>query len=211
MRTVVGGDLSRDLDISANAASQGHFRAQGIKMRDAGGGWTMKQCEEFEQFPLGSQIVVYHLNPVPTNTWQSFDADFWGAAFQWGNGNWTDQGFARIVKDGNAGGSGKEVWVNNINLCFGTSFERGLEFVRFRFGEYGGNLNLMFNGHILNFENFEEIHKQVIGDVRINVLSGGAGNDKGEIEFQGPIRPRWRWGHFAVGGQELWIDDFCWG
>jgi hypothetical protein len=46
--------------------------------------------------------------------------------------------------------------------------------------------------------------------VKVNVVSGGGGNDKGVVEFTGKITDdRW-WGHLGIGGQELWIDDFCW-
>ena len=170
----------------------------------------IKQCETFDSLAIGSQIIVYFLNPVYTNTWQPPNGDFWGAKFVWGNGNSTDTGYARIDNKGRAGGSGHDVMVNNINLCFGANFGQTLKHIKFRFGEYGGNLNLMINRQFVNFGNFNDIHGQIIGGVKVNVLSGGTGSDSGEVEFSGRINDQRWWWHLAIGGQELWIDDFCW-
>ncbi|MEZ4684125.1 MAG: hypothetical protein R2932_58940 [Caldilineaceae bacterium] len=168
------------------------------------------QCETFDTLALGSQLTVYFLNPVYSNTWQPPNGDFWGANFVWGNGNSTDAGFARISNRGLSGGTGHEVTINNINLCFGANTGQVLQHIKFAFGEYGGNLNLTINRQFVNFGNFKEIHGTIIGGVKVNVLSGGGGNDKGQIEFVGTINDQRRWGHLAIGGQELWIDDFCW-
>lgn len=170
----------------------------------------MLRCESFDTLPLGSQIGVFMLNPVPANNWQPPNGDFWGGPFVWSNNISTNNGFARISQAGRAGGSGREVTVNNLALCFGANFGQILKRIRFSFGEYGGNLNLMLNRQFVNFGNFQQIHGQVIGGVKVKVLSGGAGNDMGKIEFTGKITDQRWWGHLAIGGQELWIDDFCW-
>jgi len=167
-------------------------------------------CETFESLALGSGITVYLLNPVYNNTFQPPAGDFWGAKFVWANGNSTDAGYARIDNRGRAGGAGHEVMINNINLCFSANFGQVLKHIRFAFGEYGGNLNLMINRQFVNFGNFKDIHGQTIGGVKVHVLSGGTGNDEGVIEFRGAIHDQRWWGHLAIGGQELWIDDFCW-
>lgn len=168
------------------------------------------QCETFDSLTLGSRITVHFLNPVPNNSWQPPNGDFWGAPFIWANGISTTTGFAQIDKKLLAGGSGLEVTINNINLCFGANSGQVLKRIKFAFGEYGGNLNLMINRQFVNFANFKDIHGKVIGGVKVKVLSGGAGNDKGTIEFTGTINDQRWWGHLAIGGQELWIDDFCW-
>ncbi|MCE7986390.1 MAG: hypothetical protein DYG89_34900 [Caldilinea sp. CFX5] len=167
-------------------------------------------CETFDTLALGSQIIVHSLNPVPTNTLQPPNGDFWGAKFIWANGNSTDTGYARIENRGRAGGSGHEVRVNNLNLCFGANFGQVLTRIKFVFGEYGGNLNLMLNRQFVNFRNFKDIDGQIIGGVKVIIHSGGAGNDTGVVELDGTINDQRWWGHLAIGGQELWIDDFCW-
>jgi hypothetical protein len=68
----------------------------------------------------------------------------------------------------------------------------------------------MVDRQFVNFKNFHDINGKTIGTVKVNVLSGGTGNDFGEVEFTGAINDRRWWGHLAIGGQELWIDDFCW-
>ena len=168
------------------------------------------QCETFDSLPLGSRITVYQLNPAPNNTWQPPNGDFWGGKFVWANGISTDAGFALIDNKMRASGSGHEVVINNINLCFSANFGQVLKRIRFAFSERGGNLNLMLNRQFVNFGNFHDIHGQTIAGVRVNVLSGGAGNDTGKVEFVGTINDQRWWGHMAIGGQELWVDDFCW-
>jgi hypothetical protein len=167
-------------------------------------------CETFDTLLLGSQITVLFPNFAPNNTWQPPNGDFWGAKFERPNGTTTDAGLAQISKAGRAGGSGQEVTVNNINLCFGAGFGQVLKRIKLAFGEYGGNLNLKINGQFVNFANFMQIDGQVIGGVRAKVLSGGMGNDSGEIEFTGQIRDQRWWGQLAIGGQELFIDNLCW-
>ncbi len=49
-----------------------------------------------------------------------------------------------------------------------------------------------------------------VGGVGVKVVAGGSGHDMGEIEFRGEMYNQTWWGHFAVGGQELWIDSFYW-
>ena len=139
--------------------------------------------ETFDSLPLGSTITPYLLSPVPGNTCQPPNGEFWGATFVWTNGISTNTGYARIQNKGAAGGSAHEVVVNNINLCFGAKPCQVLEGIQFNFGEYGGNLNLMINRQFVNFSNFQDIHGQIIGGVKINVLSGGRGNDSGEVGF----------------------------
>ncbi len=168
------------------------------------------RCEKFDSLPVGSQITAYLLNPAPNNTWQPPNGDFWGAKFVSANGNSTDTGYARITRAGHARGSGLEMMVNNINLCFSANFGQVLKRITVAFGEYGGNLNLMINRQFVNFSNFRDIHGQTIGGVKVNVVTGGAGHDSGQIEFTGDIYDQRWWGHLALGGQELWLDNLCW-
>lgn len=172
-------------------------------------------CEDFETLPLGSKITDYLLNPVFTNTWQPPNGDFWGSKFVLANGIPYDGGFAEIVKAGRAGGTGQGVMINNMNLCFSAGFGQVLKQIRFAFGEYGGNLNLMINRQFIPrqfipFSNFRDLDGKTIAGVKVNVLSGGYGNDAGEIEFTGEIKDQRWWGQLSIGGQELWIDNLCW-
>jgi hypothetical protein len=168
------------------------------------------RCETFDTLAIGSKIGVYFHNPVPNNTWQPPNGDFWGSAFVLPDGTLNQLGHAQITKARRAGSAGNEVMVNNINLCFSANFGQVLRHIRIAFGEYGGNLNLLINRQFVNFKNFGDIDGSIIGGVKVNVLSGGTGNDSGEIEFVGDIGDQ-RWsGHLAIGGQELWVDNVCW-
>jgi len=123
------------------------------------------------------------------------------APFQTSGGGWTSAGVAKVGIGGHAGGSGNEINLNNVNLDF--DFWLPLTGLSLRFGEYGGNLNLKINGDFRNFENFDEINGGVIGGVEVTVVNGH-GNDKGILSLSGGSIAQ-----FAVGGQELFIDDIA--
>jgi hypothetical protein len=164
-------------------------------------------CESLDTLTLGARAVV---GVPPVNSFQPPTMDIGARPFTWANGMSTSTGFAEIQTGGKAGGSGKEMAVNNILVTFSVGFGQTLETLRFSFGEYGGNLNLWINNQFTNFNNFADIHGTTIGGVQVNVLSGGHGNDKGQVEFVGHmVDQAGGRGQLAVGGQELWIDDIC--
>ncbi|MCK4811342.1 MAG: tandem-95 repeat protein, partial [Methanosarcinales archaeon] len=117
--------------------------------------------------------------------------------FQWSSGTWTSDGHTRVVNGGQAGGSGNEMNVNNVNLDFG--FGAHVNDLSLLFGEYGGNLNIRVNGDFRNFGKFAEINGLTIGGVHVTVVD--LGDSKGRLTLTGAIE------QFAVGGQELLIDD----
>jgi hypothetical protein len=110
----------------------------------------------------------------------------------------TSGNYTRVVNSGMAGGSGKELVVNNVTLDFGIPYPlNGLELL---FGEYGGTLHLEVNGNALDFSNFADINGLNIGGVEVTVVNG-FGSDMGSLTLTGPVS------QFALGGQELFIDD----
>jgi len=54
----------------------------------------------------------------------------------------------------------------------------------------------------MNFDSFVQIDGAVFGKVNISVIDG-LGNDQGTLMLEGNIDS------FAIGGQELFIDDVC--
>lgn len=118
--------------------------------------------------------------------------------FQWSNGTWTSGGRATAGNNLMAGGSGIEMGPGNINMDF--NFGTELSSLSLRFGEYGGNINIEINGTLKNTLNFSDINGLMIGNVQVKVVNG-FGNNKGILELTGAIS------QFAIGGQELWIDD----
>jgi hypothetical protein len=164
-------------------------------------------CESLDTLTPGARVVV---GVPPANSFQPPTMDIGARPFIWANGTSTSTGYAEIQTGSKAGGSGNEMQVNNILVTFSVGFGQTLETLRFSFGEYGGNLNLWINNQFTNFNNFADIHGKTIGGVQVNVLSGGNGNDKGQIEFVGHmVDQAGGRGQLAVGGQELWIDDIC--
>jgi hypothetical protein len=150
-------------------------------------------CVDFEDLPLGT---VYGVGDVFVTS----GVQVAGSDFQWGSGDWTSDGFAEVGNAGDAGGSGQEMIVNNLLLKF--DFGGPVAGLRLRFGEYGGNLNIDINGEFVNFENFADINGAVIDGVSVSVVNG-LGNDQGILTLVGTINS------FAIGGQELVIDDVC--
>jgi hypothetical protein len=164
-------------------------------------------CESLDTLTPGARAVV---GVPPVNSFQPPTMDIGARPFTWASGVSTSTGYAEIQTGSKAGGSGNEMQVNNILVTFSVGFGQTLETLRFSFGEYGGNLNLWINNQFTNFNNFADIHGTTIGGVQVNVLSGGNGNDKGQIEFVGHmVDQAGGRGQLAVGGQELWIDDIC--
>jgi hypothetical protein len=151
-------------------------------------------CVAFEGLTLGDSYRV-------PDRFMDADVEITVRAFQWGNGEWTTDGYAQVDDQGLAGGSGQEMWINNVNLDFDFCcvLAKGLTL---KFGEYGGNLNIEINGVFKNFANFADIDGANMGGVTATVTDG-LGNDTGTLTLKGEI-----WS-FAIGGQELWIDDVC--
>ncbi len=146
---------------------------------------------DFEDLPPGA---VYHVG-------DNIAASGFGVSvlpFQWSDGNWTSDGSALVDNTGDAGGSGNELNVNNVNIRFDLSACRpGL--LTLLFGEYGGNINLEINGEFHNKPDFQNLNGQYVGGVLVSVTSLGSG--KGILKLEGPVAD------FTVGGQELFIDN----
>ena len=152
-----------------------------------------RACAEFEDLNSGSGYKVGD-RFITANTIITV------SQFVWDTGTPTGGGYAYVAAQGAAGGFGNELQVNNVNLNF--IFDIPSTGLSILFGEYGGNLNINVNGDFLNFANFTDINGTAVGGVKISVLNG-FGNDSGFLQLSGAIKT------FAVGGQELWIDNVC--
>lgn len=152
-------------------------------------------CADFDDLESGDE---YHVG----DTFTTSGVRITTAVFQLEDGNWTssDSGFVEVQSGDQTGGSGQEIRVSNILLNF--DFGGTLSDLTLQFGEYGGNLNIEINGEFVNFENFEDLNGTTIAGVDSTVVNG-LGEDRGTLTLAGPIDT------FAVGGQELWIDDVC--
>ena len=146
---------------------------------------------DFEDLALGSTYFTGDTFVTSGSTVKASD-------FQWSNGIWTSGGFSSVDNGGLAGGSGQDLALNNINLNF--IFNGPVDRIELLFGEYGGNLNIDINGTFVNFANFSDINGTIIDGAFVDVING-FGNDMGSLAITGSINS------FAIGGQELWIDN----
>jgi len=151
------------------------------------------RCIDFEDLGLGTTYnccgVSFH---PPGYTVKTKD-------FQYSDGTWTNNGYAKVDNAGKAGGSGQDMQVNNINLDF--NFGGPVKSLTLYYGEYGGNLNIDINGDFKNFNDFTDIHGTTIGGVSVSVTT--LGHDMGKLKLLGNTTV------FIIGGQELWIDNVC--
>jgi hypothetical protein len=152
------------------------------------------ECIDFEDLTLGTVYSV-------SDQFKDSGICILASDFQWSNLTWFRGGFSEVTNNGQAGGSGQEMWFNNINLVF--VFCRQLTGLTLKFGEYGGNLNIKINDEFQNFENFDDIHGSTIGGVSVAVSGDGDGQGMGTLSLSGSIDS------FSIGGQELAIDDVC--
>lgn len=150
-------------------------------------------CIDFENLTSGTSYVV-------GNTFNDSGAIMTVQSFTWAGGTQTSGGHATVSSTGQAGATGLDVNLNNVNLS--VDFQETLQGLSLCFGEYGGNLNININGDFANFSNFQDIHNQTIGGTKIYVING-TGQDKGKLFVFGTVTS------FSVGGQELWIDHIC--
>lgn len=120
-----------------------------------------------------------------------------GEEFFWLPSGSTTTGFAEVQAGGNAGATGNELWLNNINLDFAFAVSP-LQGLSLQFGEYGGNLNFEINGDQQNVASFSALNGMTVGGVMVSVINA---DGKGAIFATGPISS------FSIGGQELAIDN----
>ncbi len=149
----------------------------------------------FEDLPLDARYQV-------GDSFAEDNISVRGEAFVWSNGRTTTDGYARVENRGLAGGTGQDLQTNNINLSFQLS--SAFNAASLRFGFYGGNVNLRVNGELLNVNSISTLNGQIVGGVDVTVTFGPDSQELGILTLSQntqPIR------FFAIGGQELWIDD----
>jgi len=152
-------------------------------------------CESFDGLTYGQQLPV---GATVTGSGVTFAV----AQFQWGNGNWTTNGYARADNRGYAGGAGLDVQSNNVTLDAQDGLPAGR--IWLKFAELGGNNNVTVNGTLRNVADLVSLDGTAIAGVQVAVNATRiGGNWQGQMVLNGHITA------FALGGQELWIDDYC--
>ena len=160
------------------------------------GASTVLATPGYEDLPLGA---IYGVGDTVTS--EGIPMEF--APFQWGTGTWTSAGQADIDTAGLACTPNQELGLNNITAAFNYGASGTVpSYVRFNFGEHGGNLNVSINGDFHNVANFIDLDGMNIGGADFHVLAGGSGHDCGVVEIHGLVQK------LELGGQELWIDNY---
>lgn len=119
------------------------------------------------------------------------------------NGTVASGGHSEIMNGLAACGTDQELWTSVINANFDFANSVGsVENLYYRYGWYGGTLNIEINGDFANVPDYSHLHGMVLGGVQIDVLSGGATNGCGEVRLHGQVD------QLLVGGEEFVIDCF---
>ena len=117
------------------------------------------------------------------------------------DGNPIPHGRAVVFRDGRAGGSGNDIFLDPCNLRF--HFKYPLNGLTLRFNQMGtGNINIEINGDFRNERHLLDINGATIGGIRVTII-GGERDRPGILELNGRIES------FMIGGFELYIDDVC--
>ncbi|WP_437668872.1 hypothetical protein [Sorangium sp. So ce131] len=174
--------------------------ALGAVTLKAGTAAAASACHDFSGLAAGTTFGVGAVVPALNAT-----AAF--TPFEFPGGGWTFGGFAEIVASNNAAGSpAQELEENNINLAL--VFNTPSDWVRFRYADLGGNVNLAVNGDFVNVPNLSALNGVVLGGALIDVnFVVGAGIERGRVTITplaGAVITDVR-----VGGQEFYLDDLC--
>ena len=153
------------------------------------------QCDSFETLKVETKIYIGETASTP-------GLSFITEQFQWANGNWTTSGYAEIDSNNYTNGSGRSIRLNNVNLKFQHDFP--VTEIKLKIAELGGNNNITVNSVFRNIGNLIDLNEVEIGGVLITINASQSGNNWiGEMTLRGNITS------FVIGGQELWIDDYC--
>ncbi|RLA99544.1 MAG: hypothetical protein DRG83_12855, partial [Deltaproteobacteria bacterium] len=145
---------------------------------------------DFEDLTTGTHYVV-------GNTFTSGGITFTLENFQWTGGTWVGTGNAMVRNPGNAGGTGNDIFTNNINLH--TSIECVTDTVSFKYADGGGNVNMGINGDFRNIENLVALDGMLVGGVFVSVTADV--HNRGVVMLRGDVKD------LVIGGQEFSIDD----
>ncbi|MDH5506956.1 MAG: cadherin domain-containing protein [Anaerolineae bacterium] len=150
-------------------------------------------CVDFENLTRGTIYTVGDVFSSMGARIQVLDYASMGGTVISGGQAWVDS-------SGTAGGTGIEIGVNNAALFI--DFGRVLSGLRLHFGAFGSNYSITINGSIVDFNAFLNINGKEVAGVTVSVTPGGA-SGQGILGLSGKIES------FAIGGEELWIDDVC--
>ena len=152
-------------------------------------------CLDLEDQTMGTQLIV-------GDTISTSGTNIKIEQFQYANSAWTSSGRAQIDNRNYARGSGLDLNARNVNLR--PQHDDPVDKIKFNFGELGGNNNIKINGDFQNVGDLVDIDNSTIGGAQVTVDAVQQGNNwYGTITAEGDIS------EFSIGGQELWVDNYC--
>jgi hypothetical protein len=154
----------------------------------------------FEDLAVGT---TYHSSDTLTSSGLTIPL----LPFQWMDGQWITNGQADVRND-MQDETDNAMFLNNVNL----GFDIEAQCIRIRYCDLGGNVNFIANGVENTADDFQDM-----AGIDFNGLTFGVYdvNDRncGTIETKGSaerfvFQEGWTIS-FAIGGQELYVDDVC--
>lgn len=155
----------------------------------------LDKCNSTASFDDLAHKKIYNIG----ENFTSDNIQFEVSQFYWGNGNLSPTNRVQVDNRTISGGSGLDMNCRNGSLSIGLN--NPAKKITFNAAHLGGNMNLVINGQLFNFGQVSQIDGNVIQGV--NIEATGSKDIPGIWMFAGLINS------FEVGGQELWVDNFC--
>ncbi len=147
---------------------------------------------DFEGFAVGATYNV-GMSISELGTTMNFEKYWWTPI------TFTTGGNGEIRNMGEAGHTGKDMWLNNINLRFSFNYPRSE--ISLYFGFYGGTINLYVNTSAPTPPIITGNPMSLAGSYGVyNVNVINLGSNKYKLVISGQVNS------FAIGGQEFAID-----
>jgi hypothetical protein len=160
----------------------------------------LRECVRYEDLALGT---TYQVPATFTDTGATMAV----LPFQWSNQTWTSDGHADVRNDMPAPAPSNAMFLNNVNLGVDVA---SLECITLNFCDKGGNVNLIINDQVGNEQDLQTFGAN-LGNVAVavDVDAENCGTLTLSGKFERFYFQERSWISFAVGGQELFIDNIC--
>ncbi len=162
---------------------------------------AMKACITFDSLTLGTRYVYNNIISDP-------EGDLAVSAFQWSDGTNHYDGIAEVMDNMPITDAKLSIFTNNMTLAVDAG---SLTCVKFDYCDKGGNVNLVIDNAVLNVQDLKELDGKTQGSITISATSDE--NNCGVVTLSGKFTPfkfqEQQTISFAVGGQELYVDNIC--
>jgi hypothetical protein len=155
-------------------------------------------CLNFEALPAAA---VY--NAADFDIFLEGDALFLTGGFLTAPGELISDGTAAVSSLNRANHFGQELHLTNATVSIFTSISCMTD-LSFRFGDYGGKVNLLLNGELVIVDSLTELDGTLLGGALISVNTLPApGGEVGRLSVSGEVTS------LDIGGADLYVDHIC--